>query len=223
MTAPLPVGATGTVAAVCVVAALHADRGSVGTTAIDKRPVDGPVQVGPLGLHADVQADRAHHGGPDQAVYLIDESEREHWSAELGRDLPPGTLGENLPVRGLAIDDLEIGAVLEVGTAVLAVTAPRTPCMTFQRWMGTEDFRARFHERGRTGVYVRVTTPGAVRAGDAVRVLSTPGHGVTVAACYAGQRDRELAERLSRWSAASGTPLHRELAARIERLTAPRG
>lgn len=223
MTAPLPRGATGTVAAVCVVAALHGDSGSVGTTAIDKRPVSGPVSVGPLGLYADVQADRAHHGGPDQAVYLIDETEREHWAGELGRELPAGTLGENLSVRGLAIDDLEIGAVLEVGTAVLEVTAPRTPCMTFQRWMGTEDFRARYHQRGRTGVYVRVTTPGNVEAGDALRVVSTPGHGVTVAACYAGTRDRELAERLAAWSEESGAGLHREITARIERLTGSRG
>jgi len=62
---------TPTVTAVCRVSALLPDPGTIGVTAIDKRPVDGPVHVRPLGLRADVQADRKHHGGLDQAVYVF--------------------------------------------------------------------------------------------------------------------------------------------------------
>ena len=213
----LAAGARGTVEAVCVVSALRHDPGSVGTTAIDKRPVDGPVAIGELGLYADVQADRAHHGGPDQAVYAIDAAEAEHWSAQLGREIGPGGLGENLRIQGLAIDDLEIGARLRAGTALLEVTAPRTPCMTFQRWMGTDDFRARYHERGRTGVYFRVLERGEVRAGDPLTVETAPGHGVTVAGVYAGARDRDLTRALVIWADGAGIALHRELEARAAR------
>ncbi|SLN05019.1 Uncharacterized protein conserved in bacteria [Corynebacterium xerosis] len=215
--ATLAVGDAGSVAAVCVVSALHPDAGGVGTTAIDKRPVDGPVQIGELGLYADVQADRAHHGGPDQAVYAVDAAEPAHWSSELGRGVPAGSLGENLLIEGLAVDDLEIGARLRVGAALLEVTAPRTPCMTFQRWMGTDDFRAQYHRRGRTGVYFRVLVPGEVCVGDPVVVELTPGHGVSVAAAYGGARDRDLSRALDTWSRSSGVALHRELAARAER------
>ncbi|MGP9681172.1 MOSC domain-containing protein [Brachybacterium sp. AOP3-A1-3] len=215
--ATLAVGDAGSVAAVCVVSALHPDAGGVGTTAIDKRPVDGPVQIGELGLYADVQADRAHHGGPDQAVYAVDAAEPAHWAAELGREVPAGSLGENLLIEGLAVDDLEIGARLRVGTALLEVTAPRTPCMTFQRWMGTDDFRARYHGRGRTGVYFRVLVPGEVSAGDPATVELTPGHGVSAAGAYGGARDRELSRALDSWSRTSGVALHRELEARANR------
>ena len=34
-----------------------------------KRPVDGPVRVGTLGLAGDQQADLQVHGGPEKAVY----------------------------------------------------------------------------------------------------------------------------------------------------------
>lgn len=76
--------------AVCRVHTLHPDEGSVGTTAIDKRPLDEPVRVRRIGLYGDVQADREYHGGYDQALYAVAEEEVDHWVRELGRDLPPG-------------------------------------------------------------------------------------------------------------------------------------
>lgn len=173
--APLPVGASGRIEAVCVVDRLHADSGSVGATAIDKRAVNGPVKVGELGLYADVQADRVNHGGADQAVYILDADEADRWAGELGRELHPGVFGENLLVRGLAIDDLELGARIAVGTAVLEATDARTPCATFERWIGEEGFRARFHQRGRVGVYFRVLEKGQVVAGDEARVVGPRG------------------------------------------------
>ncbi len=219
MTAPaITAGSTGRIDAVCVVHQLVDDPGSVGTTAIDKRPATGPVRVGALGLYADVQADRAHHGGPDQAVYLYDAAEAEHWAGELDRAVPAGSFGENLRTSGLPIDDLEIGARLRAGGALLEVTAPRTPCATFARWVGADDFRARFHARGRTGVYCRVVEAGEVRAGDALEVVSTPGHGMSVAVVYAAQRDADVARALRDWSRESGVALHREIVARSARL-----
>ncbi len=55
--------------AVCAVHALLPDAGTIGITAIDKRPVEGAVKIGPYGVYADVQADRNHHGGIDTALY----------------------------------------------------------------------------------------------------------------------------------------------------------
>lgn len=217
--AALPgVGDTGRVEAVCVVHALTPDSGSVGTTAIDKRSVETPVRIGVLGLYADVQADRAHHGGPDQAVYLYDELEAGHWGRELASPVEPGWFGENLRTTGLRIDDLEIGARLRAGGALLEVTAPRTPCATFERWVGREGFRQAFHERGRTGIYCRVLEAGDIAVGDELRVVSTPGHGVSVAIAYGSPRDRDVARRLRDFSEADGIALHRELVARGARL-----
>ncbi|MCL3776583.1 hypothetical protein H6X68_00110 [Actinomyces sp. 186855] len=62
----------GAVGAVCVLRAVRPDAGEAGRSAICKAPVEGPVRVGALGLAGDEQADRAHHGGRDKALYVMD-------------------------------------------------------------------------------------------------------------------------------------------------------
>ncbi len=71
-------------------------RSRAGVTAIDKRPAAGRVAVRPLGLTADLQADRVHHGGEDQAVYAYAQEDADFWSAALGYEVTPGLFGENL-------------------------------------------------------------------------------------------------------------------------------
>lgn len=149
------------VLAVCRVAELHADDGQVGVTAIDKRPVDGPVKVRRLGLFGDVQADRADHGGPDKALYAYDDAEAAYWAVELGHDITMGQFGENLRTRGLDVDGAEIGERWRVGAQVVVeVTMPRTPCATFGRWLGQERWVRRFGDRGHVGAYLRVVERG---------------------------------------------------------------
>jgi MOSC domain-containing protein YiiM len=119
-------GPMSTVIAVCRVDRLLPDSGVIGVTAIDKRPVDGPVRVRPLGLHADVQADRKHHGGEDQAVYAYADEDAEHFAAMLDRPVPPGLFGENLRTSGVEVTGAVIGERRRVGeTLLLEVTIPR--------------------------------------------------------------------------------------------------
>ena len=63
----------------------------------------------------------------------------------------------------------------------MEATGPRTPCMTFARWMGRPHFVKEFSQRGRHGVYFRVLKAGKIEAMDRIEVISTPGHGVTIA------------------------------------------
>ncbi|MEG3616349.1 MOSC domain-containing protein [Isoptericola haloaureus] len=171
--------------AVCRVHELHPDPGTVGVTAIDKRPVDGRVRAGRFGLYADVQADRANHGGVDQAVYAYAEEDAGYWAEELDRDVTPGLFGENLRTRGLDVSGALIGERWRIGTAVLEVTQPRTPCATFARRLGSpERWVRRFTEANRTGAYLRVVETGELGAGDAVEVVRRPSHGVSVAGWF---------------------------------------
>ncbi|MGL5830409.1 MAG: MOSC domain-containing protein, partial [Angustibacter sp.] len=84
------------IAAVCVVHEVLPDAGRIGRTAIDKRPVSGPVLVGAMGVSGDVQVATDVHGGVDRAVYAYATEDAMRWAEELGRDLPPGSFGENL-------------------------------------------------------------------------------------------------------------------------------
>ena len=148
---------------------------------IDKKPVAGRVAVHPLGLDGDVQVNKKHHGGEGQAVYAYAQADADFWSAELGRELPPGRFGENLRTSGIDLEAAVFGERWRVGTAVLEVTAWRTPCANFARFWGVPDLVKRFAAHGATGVYLRVLETGEVGAGDTVEVVSRPDHGITVA------------------------------------------
>lgn len=187
-----------------VVADLRPDAGrTVRPTAIDKRPVTGPVAVGPLGVTGDVQANRKHHGGPDKAVYAFAREEVVHWETELDRTITPGAFGENFSTTHLEVSDALVGERWQVGSGdgavVVEVTMSRTPCMTFARWMGEQNrgWVRRFSAHGRLGAYVRVVTPGVVAPGDDITVVHRPHHGVPISAVFAGLQPaqaRALAE-----------------------------
>lgn len=175
------------VTAVCRVDRLLRDPGTIGVTAIDKRPVDGPVRVRPLGLHADVQADRKHHGGEDQAVYAYADEDAAFFAAMLDREIPPGLFGENLRTSGLDVTGALTGERWRVGdTLELEVTVPRIPCGTFARRMRVDRWVKRFADEGRPGAYFRVVRSGPVAAGDPVVVTHRPDHGVTIGQMSAG-------------------------------------
>jgi MOSC domain-containing protein YiiM len=150
-------------------------NGRIHHTAIGKQPVTEPVAVRPLGLDGDEVGSPQHHGGPDQAVYVYTVEDYAWWSGELGRELGPGTFGENLTVAGLESASRRIGDRLRVGDeVVLEVTAPRIPCSTLAGRMGDSRFVKRFARALRPGLYVRVIETGDVRAGDPV-VLDESG------------------------------------------------
>ena len=166
-----------TVLAACVVSSLRPDAGAVGITAIDKRPVDGAIKVGPFGLYADLQADRKHHGGLQQAVYVYSQDDADFWATELGRELPAGWFGENLRVEGVDPNEVRVGERWRIGTVELEATYAREPCQTFARWVGGDDERGwvkRFSAGGRYGAYFCVTKNGKLSAGDPIEVLEVP-------------------------------------------------
>jgi MOSC domain-containing protein YiiM len=172
-------------------------RGASGTTGIWKRPVDGRIFARGVNLDDDDQADRRVHGGPDKAVYAYAREDADRWAAELGRPVEPGEFGENLTLEGLALADASIGERWEIGMAVFEVSQPRVPCWKLGVRMGDPDFPHRFAAAGRPGAYLRIVREGDVGAGDAVRVVSRPGHGVTVGlVARAYHEDRALAPRL---------------------------
>jgi MOSC domain-containing protein YiiM len=184
----MPAFGSGRVVAVNVVHAVRPDlRGDLDETAIDKRPAAARVAVrtpadGEVGLAGDQVVDVRHHGGRDQALYAYAVEDRDWWAAELGRDLGPGSFGQNLDTEGIDVTGAVIGERWRVGTdgVVLEVSSPRIPCRTFQGFMDEPHWIKRFTEHGAPGAYLRVVAEGTVGAGDTVTVLGRPDHGVTV-------------------------------------------
>src|SRR3984957_19370382 len=95
-----------------------------------KQPVQGPVEVGLLGLAGDQQADLEVHGGPDKAVYACSLGNYAAWKAAFPQYetlLVPGGLGENLTIDEFAEGEVCLGDQVRIGTCVLQVSQPRQP------------------------------------------------------------------------------------------------
>lgn len=144
----------------------HTVAGKPKFTGIYKEPTGEPVYIGELGLEGDVQVDKKNHGGPDQAVYLYSEEDYTWFSKELGRELDPGTFGENLTLSSFGTDTVFIGDRFRIGEVLLEVSAPRIPCGTFAARMGDSGFVKCFKDAERPGVYARVLQEGKVQQGD---------------------------------------------------------
>jgi MOSC domain-containing protein YiiM len=149
-----------------------------GSTGIDKRPADGPVRLEVDGVAGDTIVAVADHGGPDQAVYAYSTDDLQWLAAEFDRPVGPGGAGENLTLAGVDCSHAVLGERWQVGEAVLQVRGARTPCRTFAAFLDVPDLVKRFLAGGRPGAYLAVLRPAEVRAGDPVRVLDRPDHGV---------------------------------------------
>jgi len=154
--------------------------GTGNVSAIVKGAVAGRVAVAGVNVAGDDQADRANHGGPDQAVYAYAAESYAWWEEELGRVLPPGIFGENLTLNGIDVDDALIGEEWLAGSVRLAVTAPRIPCVKLATRMGEPTFVKQFAAARRPGAYLRILEEGELGAGDAVEVVSRPDHDISV-------------------------------------------
>ena len=152
-----------------------------------------------VNLAGDDQADRRFHGGPDKAVYTYAREDYAWWEEELERPLADGTFGENLTLAGIDVSGAVIGERWAIGSTVLEVAGPRTPCWKLGARMDDSEFPVWFAAAGRPGAYLRIVEEGALGKGDDVDVVHRPGHGLKVgdvAEIYHGRRSR--AEELLR-------------------------
>ena len=146
------------------------------TTSIWKEPVAGRVPARRLNLAGDEQADPRFHGGGDKAVYAYAREDYDWWEEELGRALAAATFGENLTLAGIDLTCAVVGERWRVGSALLEVTGPRTPCWKLGARMESVEFPVYFAAAGRPGAYLRVLEEGELGAGDELQVLHQPGH-----------------------------------------------
>ena len=145
-------------------------------TGIFKEPVAGRVRVRRLNLDGDGQADLRVHGGEDKAIYAYPVEHYGYWEGKLKRrEFPFGQFGENLTVEGMTEDEVQVGDVYRVGTALLQVSQPRSPCFKLALRMGVRDFPRTFLASGRVGFYLRVLEEGEVGAGDSLLLVRRDG------------------------------------------------
>jgi MOSC domain-containing protein YiiM len=166
-------------------------------SAIWKHPVPSRVRVQGVNLQGDDQADRAVHGGEDKAVYAYAVEDHEWWESQIGRPLEYGELGENLTTEGIDITNAVVGEHWKVGSVLLEVSDPRVPCWKLAFRMEDPLFPRRFTAAGRPGTYLRILEEGELGAGDEIRVVMRPDHGLTIGDVFRIlTRDQGEADRL---------------------------
>ena len=139
---------------------------------IFKEPVEGPIEVHSLGLEGDRQANKNLHGGADKAICVYPAEHYDLWRDELMKpDLSFGDFGENLTILGLREDTVCIGDRFRIGSAEVAVTQPREPCITLNARFGLVDLAMRFRNSGRSGFYFSVVKEGSLNRGDKIECI----------------------------------------------------
>lgn len=177
-------------------------------TGIDKVAASESVVVrapGPMhgglgsGLVGDTIGNQKLHGGDDQAVYAYAREDLDAWETQLQSTLTNGMFGENLTTSGIDVTGARIGERWRVGSdgVLLEVSAPRTPCRTFAAFLHLNQWIKTFTQAGKPGAYLRVISPGTVRAGDAITIDHRPDHDVTIGLVFrARMAEPELLPRL---------------------------
>ena len=168
------------------------------TTGIYKLPTPEPVHISSLGIKEDFIASKKHHGGPDQAIYVYGTRDYDWWSTELGRDLYPGTFGENLDITELESSQFNIGDRLLIGSVILEITAPRIPCGTLAARMEDPQFVKRFRHAERPGFYCRVLQEGTVEMGNDIKIERYEKETVSVIQIFRDYYDKDKSEETIR-------------------------
>jgi MOSC domain-containing protein YiiM len=167
-------------------------------TGIFKIPVNKPVQVTKLGLEGDVIISKRHHGGPDQALYIYGMADYAWWTNEIGKELTPGTFGDNLTISDLESAQFNIGDYLQIDEVTLQVTAPRIPCGTFAARMEDPQWVKKFRQAERPGLYCRVLKEGFIKAGDEVTLEKYTSETISILQMYREYYDKNKSEETIR-------------------------
>ncbi|MDQ0122905.1 MOSC domain-containing protein YiiM [Pseudomonas lini] len=143
-------------------------------TGIFKRRITGSARVELNGIVGDQHGDPRVHGGPEKAVHQYAAQHYERLAqafAHSALELLPGSLGENISARSLSEQNVHIGDVFQMGSTVLQVSQPRSPCWKINHRFDAERMSMFVAKERITGWYYRVIQPGFIKMGDRIELL----------------------------------------------------
>jgi MOSC domain-containing protein YiiM len=152
---------------------------------INKKPIEEEVFLGKINFVGDAQADLVHHGGVDKAVCVYPVEHYSFWENYMGKKLDYPSFGENLTVQGMEEKVINLGDIIQIGSAIVQVSQPRKPCYKLARKYGIPDLPLEVTNTGFTGYYFRVLQEGVIKRTDSPVLLEKHPLGITVA--YANQ------------------------------------
>jgi MOSC domain-containing protein YiiM len=143
---------------------LRDERGEWVSSIVRKR-IDGPVGLCSEGFDGD-KVTQPYHGGPEAAACVHLADHYDFWRDHYGIDLNHGHLGENIVLTGMKEEQIYVGDIVRIGSALVQVSGPRVPCETQARRVGRADWVRLTIRENRTGFYLRVLETGAIQNQD---------------------------------------------------------
>ncbi len=159
----------------------HVVQINISNGGVPKYPIP-EAMISPLGVEGDKHAHPQIHGGPLQRVLMITMEAIEELRLQ-GFPVVAGSLGENITTRGIDRRNLRIGQQFRIGQVVIELTKVRAPCTQLDVY-GKEIHKAVYDKAATkandtssptwaiSGFYASVVSPGAVRVGDPILLLS---------------------------------------------------
>ena len=159
----------------------HPDYKSV-ASAIHKKSISNlenplPVEIHPLGVKGDEQADLSVHGGIEKAIYVYPAEHYAFWNELLSREtkkptlLKQGAIGENFTIEGLLENEVFVGDKLLIDDLEFVVVKLREPCFKFNATLGYKGAAKAMVQSGFCGWYLRVLKTGTLSAGAQISVI----------------------------------------------------
>ena len=151
-------------------------------SAIRKKPVPS-VKIHTLGAEGNDVGLKAHHGGPDKALFFMSDVSFSALNKLLGENFSytdTAVYGENFVVSGFDEDSVCVGDRFKIGTTVLEVSQPRKPCERLSKNTENDNTQKIVHQSGWTGWYVRVIETGEITKGDEVILQHRPYPQLTI-------------------------------------------
>lgn len=172
-------------------------KGKDVVTGIFKTPRPDGIYLEREGVRNDHIGNPKVHGGILKACYMFPAEEYPYWQGHFDRPhWGYGLFGENLSVHGLDETTLRMGAIYQLGEAVIRITTPREPCYKLGVRFGDQGIIDRFIERGRPGAYGQVLEPGWVRPGDRMSLQDAREESPDIASffrmLYARKKDAQI-------------------------------
>ena len=123
------------------------------------------------GFIDDFQADLAHHGGENKALFLFSQLTFQKINSHFNNIFDVTNMayfGENLILSDICEKDICIGDVLKIGETKVQITQPRQPCWKLSANTNQKEMTKFIFDSGFTGFYAKVLTEGEISQNDEV-------------------------------------------------------
>jgi len=121
------------------------------------------------GFRDDAQADLAHHGGENKALFLFSATTYDEINKQCGTNFKIDEVahfGENIILSNISESDVCIGDIYALGKSKIQITQPRQPCWKLSANTDTKDMTKFIFQSGLTGWYAKVLSEGMVCVDD---------------------------------------------------------